>query len=1085
MSDTYYSEFYPTPSSEGVIGTTMPSLTEGRVNAIIEDLELLLDDGVLSKDEKTRVLIPLDTELETTYQSSTGRAASFDMTFADLTTKRSAWLSYRNSLSPAWNNETLNTDIVRATFRSKINDYVSALAALESALFEESARRANIDGGLMDGVIQINREVVRTDLGIAAGIDEQSLWATYITYDPSDIAPRVINGIRSDGRINLTIPNDIRETSGIVSYDELQSFDGSDTVGFDPMTPTSPTESVGAVLRRYPIYPEQEGAIGDNIADDTAALQACLDSGRPVILTAGKTYKVTYGLVLSHNHQYFGGRGEIDAVGNFNILTVTGCFGAELDVCFHSPNHTGGWAVSIESADRTLIRRLYGRNVYGLLKVFHANVTSVKWAYGSCRGPGIRWHGNASFRSDCLILEEVWIGIFNNTNEVYALDIDGNCHTLETTIFAGVNSYGGDGTGRGRGVIFRNTSGGPPPIIARIKHLELDFIYGHGIEWTADAPAHDVDIVAAYIHNPHGGGTLGSCIKVGAMDRSGDLRIMGGYFGSFKRYAIENNTVHSIYCDTSMTILNDAGGIDKYYGDIRGHIPRLDFDNGYYAHVSAGNPILSFDANDYLLYGRSSNFLELVIGSTRRALVDTDGIQAAKMRIDSNFYSTLSGPAPIINFDSSDYISYDRTGNEYNFFVGGVKKLGITTDGISSSKVAIDLNFYSTLASSNPAINFDSSDYMSYSRAGNSLETVIGGVQKHLIDSDGAAASKFRIDTNFYSALASGHPAFNFDANDYLLYNRTNNSLVLSIGGVSAAVISSTAAVFPGTVQAVTGTFTGSISAVGGTFSSAIQVGNDINFVGTAGTNRRMLFKTSTFNRWGIYTDSSAESGSNLGSNFIIYRFDDAGAVIGPALTISRANGNATFSSVVTAGGFTTAGYVTGGLGLQVVANFILALSGSNPRMTFDSTDYCEYNRVGNYWEFMIGGAQKFAVDGTGAKAANFRVDDNGHFAISGTNVGLQFDSGDVLAYGRTTDTLSYYLGNAVKFEVTPSNFDVKTLFLRQTPKAVGDLPTAGTAGRRAFVNNANSNTFGALVIAGAPNHTVPVYDDGLDWRVG
>lgn len=43
--------------------------------------------------------------------------------------------------------------------------------------------------------------------------------------------------------------------------------------------------------------------------------------------------------------------------------------------------------------------------------------------------------------------------------------------------------------------------------------------------------------------------------------------------------------------------------------------------------------------------------------------------------------------------------------------------------------------------------------------------------------------------------------------------------------------------------------------------------------------------------------DTTAESGSNAGSNFLISRFSDAGAALGPALTINRANGIATFAS--------------------------------------------------------------------------------------------------------------------------------------------------------------------------------------------
>lgn len=57
--------------------------------------------------------------------------------------------------------------------------------------------------------------------------------------------------------------------------------------------------------------------------------------------------------------------------------------------------------------------------------------------------------------------------------------------------------------------------------------------------------------------------------------------------------------------------------------------------------------------------------------------------------------------------------------------------------------------------------------------------------------------------------------------------------------------------------------------------------------------------------RWLIaMPDSAAETGSNGGSNFGIYRYSDAGVSLGvPALALARSNGAATFASAVTTGG--------------------------------------------------------------------------------------------------------------------------------------------------------------------------------------
>lgn len=48
----------------------------------------------------------------------------------------------------------------------------------------------------------------------------------------------------------------------------------------------------------------------------------------------------------------------------------------------------------------------------------------------------------------------------------------------------------------------------------------------------------------------------------------------------------------------------------------------------------------------------------------------------------------------------------------------------------------------------------------------------------------------------------------------------------------------------------------------------------------------------------------------------------------------------------------------------------------------------------------------------------------------------------------------------------------------------VSTLPTAGTAGRRAFVNNALTPIFLSAVVGGGAV-TVPVYDNGTAWIVG
>jgi ethanolamine utilization protein EutQ (cupin superfamily) len=61
---------------------------------------------------------------------------------------------------------------------------------------------------------------------------------------------------------------------------------------------------------------------------------------------------------------------------------------------------------------------------------------------------------------------------------------------------------------------------------------------------------------------------------------------------------------------------------------------------------------------------------------------------------------------------------------------------------------------------------------------------------------------------------------------------------------------------------------------------------------GTAGINRNVGFGTDGSRRWNIYANSSAESGSNVGSDLSIARYSDAGTFISADFIIKRDTGN-------------------------------------------------------------------------------------------------------------------------------------------------------------------------------------------------
>lgn len=72
--------------------------------------------------------------------------------------------------------------------------------------------------------------------------------------------------------------------------------------------------------------------------------------------------------------------------------------------------------------------------------------------------------------------------------------------------------------------------------------------------------------------------------------------------------------------------------------------------------------------------------------------------------------------------------------------------------------------------------------------------------------------------------------------------------------------------------------------------------------------------RSNNVNRWIIGSSSTPETGSNTGSDFIIYRYNDAGDYVNTPFSIARGSGNISAPGTITAGGFSgpLTGSVTG-----------------------------------------------------------------------------------------------------------------------------------------------------------------------------
>ena len=140
----------------------------------------LSDDGALSINEKITKLIPRDADLDAAWAVLDSQAAGITLTSvtsarAAAAAGRSAWQTYRNSLSPAWNNISLDTAVTRATYNGKLADYVHAIDLLANALrayaqSNAALALAQIDTIVADGVLSRDEkpEIIK-EYGVIVG----------------------------------------------------------------------------------------------------------------------------------------------------------------------------------------------------------------------------------------------------------------------------------------------------------------------------------------------------------------------------------------------------------------------------------------------------------------------------------------------------------------------------------------------------------------------------------------------------------------------------------------------------------------------------------------------------------------------------------------------------------------------------------------------------------------------------------------------------------------------------------------------------------------------------------------------------
>jgi hypothetical protein len=692
------------------------------------------------------------------------------------------------------------------------------------------------------------------------------------------------------------------------------------------------------------VTPGDYGAVGDGAVDDSASIQAALDSGFDVYLPPGRIYAIGTTLTMSTPNQSFGGPGVLRIAGAINGLelispTATIVTGIQLDLTFDSPTQTAGWAVYIDNSSRVKINKLNIIRGFGGLYVQQANWVVVDFMWASLTGPGVKWYGNDSTRSDLLILNAV---VLDTGDAYYGMEWDGNCHSL-TVKYLGIIG--------GKGMIIRNSDGVTTfPAIGRIGQVEVDYSTGIGVEIQAGL---DYDFVMPYVL-----GAVSDGFRIGAAINAYEVRITGGKSIGNGGYGINNLGGVLLYSGNTSLYSNGLGEIN---GSVWNKSPRQAIDDDFYLTTSSNNPQIVFAPTDFLSYNRTANELNLQIGGTGTATFSAAATQsyvpvyATGLRLLGSttgytaFSPAASGPSvtytlPTAIGTSNQVLSTDGSNNLFWASVSGGG--GVTSVGVTSPVV-------NTGTSTAPVIGVNAT----------SANTPLYLVQRNGSGDFSAnyiTANGFYVDTYYYAQLSSGNPNLSFDNNDYLAYDRTANQYNFQIAGNGIFSLSATATQTYKPLRLM-----GSTSGYVGFTVPATAGSTTYTLPNADGTVNQVL----STNGSGTLSWATVSGGGGVTSVGVTAPVINTGSSSAPVIAVNASSAN-TVSYLVQrdASGDFSSRYITA-TGFYADATYYMQMSGASPNLVFDTNDYLAYDRTNNQYNFQIAGNGIFSMSATAIQA--------------------------------------------------------------------------------------------------------------------
>jgi hypothetical protein len=172
------------------------------------------------------------------------------------------------------------------------------------------------------------------------------------------------------------------------------------------------------------------------------------------------------------------------------------------------------------------------------------------------------------------------------------------------------------------------------------------------------------------------------------------------------------------------------------------------------------------------------------------------------------------------------------------------------------------------------------------------------------------------------------------------------------------------------TTAFVQGELQGRLATTGGTLTGNVTINkSDPTFIANKSSGASGFWgQTNSVNRWQIAAGNGvSESGSNVGSDFGIYRYADNGSLLSLALGINRATGTATFSGAVATGALSSGALSASG----TVTSAITTTTGS---YYFGTSGTKFLNFDGTVFSFNGGALSTGNVNATGNLSASGSV---------------------------------------------------------------------------------------------------------------